>query len=246
MKKIIAAALVLICIMGLVGCNRDSMDYIIENEPSLTGIVKEVSENWLLIECEPTAENPWTEYNVSLNVENEDSMTHFVIGDEVVVYYDGNIAETTPLEIGKVYAITLKTPANREGAQTGQTSSARLLSVDVKVIEVVNDTTFTVEALADCSDKISTGDIISVSTDFESVADILENYQESNHFSIYFPNVGETDAGLSLTCFDAVQYDADGECLELLDIERTEEPDEYPPTTIVPGFDLSEPTEPTE
>ena len=80
---------------------------------SLTGIVKEISENWLLIECEPTAENPWGEYNVSLNVENKDSVTYFDVGDEVVVYYDGNIAETTPLEIGKVYAITLKTPANK-------------------------------------------------------------------------------------------------------------------------------------
>ena len=29
----------------------------------------------------------------------------------------------------------------------------------------------------------------------------------------------------------------------LPDIERTEEPDEYPPTNIVPGFDLDEPSE---
>lgn len=104
-------------------------------------------------------------------------------------------------------------------SEHGQSQSTRLLSVDVKVTEVVNDTTFKVEALADCPDKITTGNTISVTTDFESVADILENYQESNHFKIYFPTVGETDAGLSVTCFDAVQYDADGECSELPDIE---------------------------
>ena len=87
-------------------------DDVVENVPSLTGVVKEVSKNWLLIECEATASNPWTEYNVSLNVENH--INDFNIGDEVVVYYDGNIAETTPLEIGKVYAITLKTPVNNK------------------------------------------------------------------------------------------------------------------------------------
>ena len=104
-------------------------------------------------------------------------------------------------------------------AQTGQTQSARLLSVDVKVIEIVNDTTFTVEALADCSDKIRTGDILSVTTDFEDVAIILRNYQESNHFKMYFPNVGKTDEGFSVNCFDVIQYDANGECLEMPDIE---------------------------
>lgn len=111
MKKIIAMILTLVCVIGLAACNNRSLNNIIENEPSLTGIVKKVSENWLLIECEPTADNPYTEYNISLNVENKDSMTEFNIGDEVVVYYNGNIAETTPLEVGKVYAITLKTPA---------------------------------------------------------------------------------------------------------------------------------------
>ena len=37
----------------------------------------------------------------------------FSIGDEVVVYYDGNIAESYPMQINTVYAITLKTPADR-------------------------------------------------------------------------------------------------------------------------------------
>ena len=39
-------------------------------------------------------------------------MTNFNINDEVVVYYDGNIAETYPMQINTVYAITLKTPAD--------------------------------------------------------------------------------------------------------------------------------------
>ena len=39
-------------------------------------------------------------------------MVDFNIGDEVIVYYDGNIAESYPLQINTVYAISLKDPAN--------------------------------------------------------------------------------------------------------------------------------------
>ena len=107
MKKLIALVLALVCVLGLVGCNNRSMNYIIENEPSITGIIKETNDNSILIGNEDG------EYWVSLNVENKDSMTHFSIGDEVVVYYDGNIAESYPMQINTVYAITLKTPADR-------------------------------------------------------------------------------------------------------------------------------------
>ena len=37
----------------------------------------------------------------------------FEVGDEVVMYYDGMAMETDPLQVSKVYAITLKTPADR-------------------------------------------------------------------------------------------------------------------------------------
>ena len=107
MKKLIALVLTLICVLGMVGCNNRSMNYIISNEPSITGIVKETNENAILIE------NDNGEYLVSLNVENKDSVTNFNIGDEVVVYYDGNVAESYPMQINTVYAITLKTPADR-------------------------------------------------------------------------------------------------------------------------------------
>lgn len=42
----------------------------------------------------------------------KDDMVDFNIGDEVIVYYDGNIAESYPLQINTVYAISLKDPAN--------------------------------------------------------------------------------------------------------------------------------------
>ena len=107
MKKLIALMLLLVCLLDLVGCNNRSINYIIANEPSITGLVTETNENSILIE------NETGEYWVSLNVENEDSMTHFSIDDEVVVYYDGNIAESYPMQINTVYAILLKEPVDR-------------------------------------------------------------------------------------------------------------------------------------
>ena len=107
MKRLTALVLAMLCVLALAGCNNRSMNYIIANEPSITGIVKETNDNAILIE------NENGEYWVSLNVENEDSMTHFSIGDEVVVYYDGSIAESYPMQINTVYAILLIEPADR-------------------------------------------------------------------------------------------------------------------------------------
>ena len=114
MKKLIALVLALLCVLGLVGCNKDSMNYIIEHEPSITGIVEEVHDNYIVIYIETDGYPNGADCKVSLDVEDEDSMTHFAVGDEVVVYHNGDIAESDPLQINTVYAITLKTPTNRE------------------------------------------------------------------------------------------------------------------------------------
>ena len=107
MKKLIALVLALVCVLSLVACNNRNMNDIIANEPNITGIVRKITNDAFLME------NETGEYMVSLDVENKDSMTHFSIGDEVVVYYDGNIAESYPMQINTVYAITLKTPVDR-------------------------------------------------------------------------------------------------------------------------------------
>lgn len=107
MKKTagIAWALIISCIFVLSGCKRD-MNYIISHEPSLTGVVTQVYANSFRMVCEGE------EYDVSLNVENKDSYTSISVGDEVIVYYNGNIAESEPPRITTVYAIILETPAD--------------------------------------------------------------------------------------------------------------------------------------
>ena len=111
MKKYIVFTLALAYILALAGCNNRSMNYIIENEPSVAGIVKEVRDDSILIYMETDAYPYGAECSVSLDVENGDSYTDLSVGDEVVVYYNGDIAESEPLKIETVYAITLRTPA---------------------------------------------------------------------------------------------------------------------------------------
>lgn len=103
--------IVLICILVLAGCNNRSMNYIIEHEPSISGIVEEVRYNSILIYIQTDGYPGGASCEVSLDVENTDSYTDVLVGDEVVVYFDGIIAESDPLQINTVYAITLRTPA---------------------------------------------------------------------------------------------------------------------------------------
>ncbi len=107
MKKWFTGVLALLVLWALPACRGRNLDWIVENEPSIAGVVQEVSEASILIG------NESGEYCVPLDVENGDSVTHFSVGDEVVVYYDGLIAETSPAQISTVYAITLRTPADR-------------------------------------------------------------------------------------------------------------------------------------
>ena len=85
MKKILSLILTLFCVLSLVGCGR-SMDDIIKNESSITGVVEEVYNNSILISIQTDA-YPYGAYcDVSLDAENKDDMVDFNIGDEVIVF----------------------------------------------------------------------------------------------------------------------------------------------------------------
>ena len=124
-KKIFPLALALAGLLALAGCRGRSMDYIIENEPSIIGIVEEVRDDSVLMRIEMEGYPYGTECSVSLAVENSDSYTHLSPGDEIVVYYNGDIGESQPLEINTVYAITLRTPAERRAGQAPHGNGGR-------------------------------------------------------------------------------------------------------------------------
>ena len=114
MKKLTALILVIICVMGLTGCTR-TMDDVIGKEPELVGIVDEVLDNKVLVKVDPSeAEyDNFTVVIVPLEVEIADSYLNCSVGDEIIVYYDGSIIDGEPAVVERVYAITLKTPADR-------------------------------------------------------------------------------------------------------------------------------------
>ena len=114
MKKWIAWILTLICILSLVSCGSPSMNQIIKSKPCVTGVVTEVGNGYAIIHADDAPGYPnGSDWQISLTPENADSYTAVTVGDEIVVYHDGNVMESDPLRVGKVYAITLKTPADR-------------------------------------------------------------------------------------------------------------------------------------
>ena len=99
----------LFLLLTLLAACKPSMNTILSTKPCVKGVVQEVHEQMILIEVNEDEEARKTSdlISVSLDVKNADSITHFYAGDEVAVYYDGQIAESYPAQIHTVYAITL-------------------------------------------------------------------------------------------------------------------------------------------
>ncbi|MDR1131025.1 MAG: DUF4825 domain-containing protein, partial [Oscillospiraceae bacterium] len=91
-----------------------SMENVV-NEPHFAGIVTQVYDNAILVSVNEgeDARGSSALISVSLDVKLEDSMTHFSVGDEVIVYYNGEIAESYPAQVNTVYAIVLTSPDMR-------------------------------------------------------------------------------------------------------------------------------------
>ena len=80
MKRLAAWILTLACVWVLTGCCNRSMDYIIQHEPNISGTVKEVRDESILISIEAAGYPAGADCEVSLDVENPDSYTHVSIG----------------------------------------------------------------------------------------------------------------------------------------------------------------------
>lgn len=84
-------------------------------EPHFAGTVTEVYDNAILVSVSEGEDVRRSSdlISVSLNVKLKDSMTHFTVGDGVIVYYNGEIAESYPAQVNTVYAIVLASPNMR-------------------------------------------------------------------------------------------------------------------------------------
>ena len=114
MKKFAVILLPLLFVLSFSACDRQSLHYITQNKAAVTGIVEEVYDTHFILYAETAAGYPYgSRWSVTLSPENPDSYTDVAVGDEVTFYYDGEAMETDPLQVGTVYAILLKTPADR-------------------------------------------------------------------------------------------------------------------------------------
>ncbi|MDR1539522.1 MAG: DUF4825 domain-containing protein [Clostridiales bacterium] len=84
----------------------------VQKEPHFRGVVTEVFENSILVSVNEGEEVRRSSdlIDVSLDIQIKDSIRNFLVGDEVIVYYDGIILETYPGKLGKVYFIALISP----------------------------------------------------------------------------------------------------------------------------------------
>lgn len=85
-----------------------SMDEL-NKKPNFTAVVTEVYDKEILVAVDKDQD----EYKssdkiiVSLDVKLKDKLVSFKAGDKVRIFYDGNILESYPAQIRKVYAILL-------------------------------------------------------------------------------------------------------------------------------------------
>ena len=194
MKKLIAIILALTCIVGLVGCSNNSMNHIIKTKPNVTGIVQEVHDDYIIMWSDSAKGYPnGSRWQISLNVENKDSYTTLTVGDEIVVYHNGQVMETEPLKVGKVFAITLKTPADR--TQNEGDPTADEVAFHAKVLEV-HDKYLLVEPFADSKESKSADKIEIALKEKESwpipaVDDLVKIVYDGNIMETYPARLGK-------------------------------------------------------
>lgn len=129
MRKHIGFICALICILLLAGCNGRGATAIPEDAPTISGIVQEVRDHSILLSLNSGAYPYGTECIVSLDVECPDGNPDLSVGDEVVVRYSGTIAESSPLQLDTVYAVTLRIPAK----ETAKWDKIPMVMVDGKL-----------------------------------------------------------------------------------------------------------------
>lgn len=117
MKRMgIFALLLCVLLCGCGGNNRD-MNWVIDHEPAVRGIVKEIGLETVCIqvtESDDPAFPPGDEVYAERATRLNDCKFYMEVGDEVAVYYDGEVKPEGVVQIPNVHGYLLITPVNRE------------------------------------------------------------------------------------------------------------------------------------
>lgn len=122
MRKYIALFLALVCMLGLVGCNK-STQHDVADEPSVSGTaeeditsfgakVLEVNDNYLLVEPLADSNERKSADKIEISLADKTSWPIPAIGDTVNVFYSGGLQETYPARITKVCRVEIETIAS--------------------------------------------------------------------------------------------------------------------------------------
>ncbi|MBQ3161783.1 MAG: hypothetical protein IJC04_06615 [Oscillospiraceae bacterium] len=147
MKKLTAIIISVICLILFAGCRRD-LNYIISNKPSVLGTVEEITDSALLITCHDLqGYEQDVQCWISLDIQYEDGLSDYSVGDIVDVFYDGTIAESYPLQINTVYAIFLQEPADRTVNEIAELTTTSIQTENFTEISELSKTEISTQPL---------------------------------------------------------------------------------------------------
>ncbi|MDR3084923.1 MAG: YobA family protein [Christensenellaceae bacterium] len=109
-------ALLCLCALWLAGCKPPLNINTVLKEPHFAGTVEEVRESSFLVRVADgeALRSSSDLVEVSLDVELKDTRVELMSGDELTIYYDGEVLESYPARIRRVYAVQL-TSASKLG-----------------------------------------------------------------------------------------------------------------------------------
>ena len=103
MKKCIALLLVICSVLTLAACGKEKA----AEESSFAATVLEVHDTYLLVE---PAEGTWERTSadkIEVSLQDKTSWPIPQVGDTVNVFYNGELMETYPARVGKVYSVEI-------------------------------------------------------------------------------------------------------------------------------------------
>ena len=106
MKKCITLFLVICCVFTLVACKAAPEE---EDVHSFEATVLEVHETYLLVEPGEDAWERSSSDKIEVSLQDKTSWPIPQVGDTVNVLYNGELMETYPARVGKVYRVEILT-----------------------------------------------------------------------------------------------------------------------------------------
>lgn len=163
MKKLLAFALAMVCVLGLCACNSKKDIPFDDTDVFFAGKVTEVCDNYLLIEVSDMGNTSFSVgTGVEVSLESKTSWPIPAVGDTVNVFYSGKIQETYPVRITEVHRIEIETKvANTHTLEVTENSVGEIgretfnLSVEITeedantLSEIINGGTW-MEELTEC------------------------------------------------------------------------------------------------